>query len=202
MLMLRKTLLAVASSLALAVPALAGDTYVVDKTHSEVSFQVRHMMVSKVRGVFTDFGGTINYDKAKPESSSVEISIKTASINTNNEKRDAHLRSEDFFFAEKFPEITFKSTKIVSKGDNKYDVSGDFTMRGVTKQITLPVTLVGEQKGMGGETRIGFETGITLNRKDYGLAWNRALETGGVVVGDEVVITINIEAVKQAPKTN
>ncbi len=194
--MLRKTLLTAGLTLALAAPVLA-DTYAIDKNHSEATFQVRHIL-TKVRGTFRDFGGTINFDKAKPENSSVEFRIKTGSIDTGVQKRDDHLRSPDFFDAATHPEIVFKSTKVVSKGNNKFDVTGDFTMHGVTKQITLPVTFLGEQKFMKG-AKAGFETAITINRKDYGLTWNRALESGGVMVGEEVEIAINIEADLQAP---
>lgn len=196
--MLRKTLMAMGVVLALAGPALAGDTFTVDKAHSEAAFQVRHIL-TKVRGTFRDFGGTINFDKARPEASSVEFRIKTGSIDTGIQKRDDHLRSPDFFDAATNPEIVFKSTKIVAKGNDVYEVTGDFTMHGVTKQIVLPVKFLGEQKFMNG-TKAGFETSVTINRKDYGLNWNRALESGGVLVGEEVQIDINIEADRQAPK--
>jgi len=193
--MVRKTLLALGLTLGLAGTALA-DTYTVDKNHSEAAFQVRHIL-TKVRGTFRDFAGTINYDKAKPENSTVEFRIKTTSIDTGNQKRDDHLRTPDFFDVATHPEIVFKSTKVVAKGANKFDVTGDFTMHGVTKSITLPVTFLGEQKFMKG-SKAGFETAITINRKDYGLNWNRALESGGVLVGEEVEISINIEADLQA----
>lgn len=194
--MLRTTVLSLGLSLSLAAPALA-DTYTIDKNHSEAAFQVRHIL-TKVRGTFRDFAGTINMDKATPGNSSVEFRIKAASIDTGVQKRDDHLRSPDFFDVATHPEIVFKSTKVVSKGNNTFDVTGDFTMHGVTKQITLPVTFLGEQK-FGKGAKAGFETGLTINRKDYGLMWNRALESGGVMVGDEVEIAINIEADLQAP---
>ena len=194
--MLRTTVLSLGLSLSLAAPALA-DTYTIDKNHSEAAFQVRHIL-TKVRGTFRDFAGTINLDKATPGNSSVEFRIKAASIDTGVQKRDDHLRSPDFFDVATHPEIVFKSTKVVSKGNNTFDVTGDFTMHGVTKQITLPVTFLGEQK-FGKGAKAGFETGLTINRKDYGLMWNRALESGGVMVGDEVEIAINIEADLQAP---
>jgi len=196
--MLRKTLLTLGVTLALAAPALA-DTYAIDKNHSEAAFQVRHIL-TKVRGTFRDFAGTITFDKAKPENSSVEFRIKAASIDTGVQKRDDHLRSPDFFDAAAHQEIIFKSTKVVPKGNNTFDVTGDFTMHGVTKPITLPVKFLGEQKFMKG-AKAGFETAVTLNRKDYGLVWNRALESGGVMVGEEVEISINIEADLQVPPT-
>ena len=148
-----------------AAPLFAADTYTVDKVHSDVSFQVRHF-VSKVRGDFTDFEGTIQIDPAKPEASSVVFTIKTASINTKNEDRDKHLHSPDFFDAAKFPEITFKSTKIAANGKDKYNVTGDFTMHGVTKEITLPVTYTRLHEGSRAATeRAGFELTTTLNRQ-------------------------------------
>jgi len=198
--MLRKTLLALGMTLALAGPALA-DTYTVDRAHSEAAFQVRHIF-TKVRGTFRDFSGMINFDKAQPANSSVEFRIKTASIDTGNQKRDDHLRTADFFDVANHPEIVFKSTKVVPKGANAFEVTGDFTMHGVTKSITLPVTFLGEQKFMKG-TKAGFETALTINRKDYGLNWNRALEGGGVLVGEDVEIAINIEAdLQAAPASN
>jgi len=195
--MLRKTLLTLGVTLALAAPALA-DTYNVDRAHSEASFQIRHIL-TKVRGTFRDFAGTINLDKAKPENSSVEFIIQATSVDTGIQKRDDDLRSPNFFDVAKYPEIVFKSTKVVPKGNNKFDVIGDFTMHGVTKSITLPVTFLGEEKFMNG-TKAGFETALTLKRSDYGLVWNKTLETGGVLVGDEVEIAINIEANLQVPK--
>ncbi len=198
--MMRKILIAVGLSLAVASQAFA-DIYTVDKNHSEATFQVRHIF-TKVRGVFRDFAGTIDFDRARPENSSVEFRIKAASIDTGNQKRDGHLQTADFFDVANHPEIVFKSTKVVPKGDNTFDVTGDFTMHGVTKSITLPVTFLGEQN-FGKGRKAGFETALTLNRKDYGLDWNRALETGGVMVGDEVEIEINIEAdLQAAPATN
>ena len=197
--MLRNSLLAIGLVAGLAAPALA-DTFTVDKAHSEAAFQVRHIL-TKVRGTFRDFSGTINFDKAKPEASSVEFRIKATSIDTGIQKRDDHLRSPDFFDVATHPEIVFKSTKVVAKGGNKFDVTGDFTLHGVTKSITLPVTFLGEQK-FGKGTKAGFETAVTINRKDYGLSWNRAIEGGGVLVGEEVEIAINIEADLQQPQAS
>ena len=183
---------------ALASPLQAADTWVVDKNHSSANFQVRHF-VSKVGGRFSDFSGTIVADAAKPESSSVEFAVKTASIDTNQENRDKHLRSADFFDVEKFPEITFKSSKVTPKGKNQFDVAGTLTMHGVSKEITLPVTFLGS---MG--DKAGFETQVTLNRKDYGIVWNKTLDAGGTLLGDEVQVSLNIEANKKkdAPPAN
>ncbi len=178
-----------------AVPAAATGTWNVDKVHSEVGFQIRHF-VSKVRGRFGDFAGTITVDAAKPESSSVAFTIKTASIDTNEPKRDADLKSSNFFDVEKFPEIRFVSRKVVPVSDSKYDVTGDLTIHGVTKEITLPVTFNGTAKDVWGGVRAGFEVGFTLNRKDYGINWNKALDQGGYMLGDDVTVSINIEAIK------
>ena len=191
-----------AAALAAASPALAADTYTFDKAHTTVGFQVRHI-VTNVGGKFTDFTGTIQVDRAKPESSSVEFTIQAASINTNEPKRDDHLRSPDFFDVAKHPTLTFKSTSIKANGKDSWLVTGDLTMHGVTKQVTLPVTFLGEGKDPWGNEKMGFETSITLNRKDYGLNWNATLEPGGVLVGDEVKVQVSVEANKvKAPATN
>jgi polyisoprenoid-binding protein YceI len=194
----RITLLALGLA-AFAAALSAADTYTIDKGHSDVSFQVRHF-VSKVRGDFTDFEGTIQVDAAKPEASSVVFTIKSASISTNNENRDKHLNSPDFFDTAKYPEITFKSTKIVPTGKDKYDVTGAFTMHGVTKDVTLPVTYLGTMKDPRGAERVGFELNTKLNRKDYGINWNRALDGGGMMLSDDVEVTISLETVKKGPE--
>ena len=187
-----RTLAMVALASGLAASPVAADTFVIDPAHSDASFQVRHV-VTKVRGRFTDFAGTIVGDPAKPEAATVEFTVKTASIDTAQPKRDGHLRSADFFDAEKFPEITFKSTKIKTTGKDKYDVSGNLTMHGVTKPITLSVTNLGSG-GTGKDEKFGFEATTTLNRKDFAIVWNRALDTGGFMLGDDVIVEINIEA--------
>jgi polyisoprenoid-binding protein YceI len=188
-------------ALVVASPAAAQDTWVVDKVHSEVGFQIRHF-VTKVRGRFTDFAGTIVANAARPEASSVEFTIKAASIDTDNEYRDKDLRSANFFDVEKFPEITFKSTKVSAAGKDKYAVTGLLTMRGVSKEIVLPVSYLGSMATKDREGRQsakgGFETSVTLNRKDFGIVWNQALDTGGFTLGDDVTIQINIEANKKA----
>ena len=170
-------------------------TYKIDKSHSEAIFQVRHL-VTKVRGRFTDFEGAIEYNEANPELSTVNFSIKTASIDTAEADRDKHLRSPDFFEVDKYPELTFRSKKMTKRGDG-YDVSGDLTIHGVTKEVVLPVAHLGKAKDPWGGERLGFEVETSLNRKDYGLAFNVALETGGFLVGDEVKISIDIQAVGQ-----
>ncbi len=186
-------------SLALLAGAVQAETYTVDKAHSEVLFSVRHMGVSKVTGRFNEFTGVVNGEPGKPQEASVEFTIKATSIDTNDAGRDKHLRSADFFDVEKFPEITFKSSKVTAKGQNQYDVTGTLTMHGVAKEVTLPVTLAGPVKDPRGNEKVGFEATAKLNRKDYGISWNRALDAGGVVVSDEVQVTINLEAAKAKP---
>ena len=184
---------ALALALTAATAFAAPQTYVVDRPHSEADFSVRHMM-SKVSGKFDDFSGTVSLDRANASASSVEFTIKTASINTGDPNRDKHLRTPDFFDAEKNPEIRFKSTAIAqSKTKNVYDVTGDLTMHGVTKRVTLPVEFLGFQKDPWGNERAGFALETTLNRKDYGINWNKALDAGGFLVGDDVKISINLE---------
>ena len=190
---MKRFALALALTLTAAALSAAPQTYVVDRPHSEADFSVRHMM-SKVTGKFDDFAGTISLDRDNPSASSVAFTIKTASVNTGDADRDKHLRTADFFDAAKNPEITFKSTSIKpSKTKNVYDVTGDLTMRGVTKRVTLPVEFLGFQKDPWGNERAGFALETTLNRKDYGINWNKALDNGGFLVGDDVKVSINLE---------
>jgi polyisoprenoid-binding protein YceI len=184
-----------AAALVVASPALAADTYQFDKSHTTVGFQVRHI-VTNVGGKFQDFSGTIMVDRVKPESSSVEFTIQAASINTNDPKRDEHLKSPDFFDVANQPTITFKSTSVKPTGKDTYEVTGNLTMRGVTKAITLPVAFLGEGKDPWGNEKMGFELSTTLNRKDYGINWNKTLDQGGLLVGDDVKIQISVEANK------
>ncbi len=193
---MKKTILALAAALAATAHAYATETFAIDKNHSEATFKIRHF-VSKVGGRFTDFDGTIQIaDRAKPETASVEFTIKAASVDTANAQRDTHLKGADFFDVEKFPTITFKSSKIVAKGKDAYDVTGTLTMHGVSKEVTLPVTFLGFGKGMQGELA-GFETAATLNRKDFGIVWNHAVDGGGLILGDDVAVAINVEADKK-----
>jgi polyisoprenoid-binding protein YceI len=188
-----------AAFLALAAPVLASaDTYNFDKSHTNVGFQVRHIF-TMVSGRFTDYAGTIQVDRAKPESSTVEFTIQATSIDTSEPRRDQHLRSADFFDVANNPTISFKSTSVKANGKDSFLVTGELTMRGVTKPVTLPVTLLGEGKDPMGNEKMGLETAVTINRKDFGLVWNRALESGGMLVGDEVKVQISIEANKAKP---
>jgi polyisoprenoid-binding protein YceI len=168
-------------------------TYQIDKSHSEVMFQVRHLL-TKVRGRFTDFVGTIEFDHESPADSKVEFTIQAKSIDTAEPQRDEHLRSGDFFAAEQFPTLSFRSTTITARDGNDYDVEGDLTIRDVTKRIVLPVTLLGTATDPWGHEKLAFDAETTINRKDYDLNWNAALETGGFLVGDEVKISLQIQA--------
>jgi len=183
----------------LAIPALAADTFTIDPVHSEAAFQVRHL-VTKVRGQFGEFSGTIEMDAENAASSSVSFEIAAASIDTFNEDRDTHLRSADFFDVENFPKITFTSKNVTKTGDEAYDVTGDLTIRGVTREVTLPVTFLGRATDPWGNTKAGFETGTVLDRKDYGINWNRALDQGGFILGDDVTVIINLETLLVKPE--
>ncbi len=193
------TTLAAAAGLAAgfaAAPAHAAQTYEIDPVHSEVTFQIRHL-VSTVRGKFDTFQGTIVMDPGDPAASKVDFSIDASSIDTGVDKRDAHLRSEDFFYVEKYPRITFTSQKVEPTGQNAYDVTGTLTMRGVAKQVTLPVRFLGTAGDPWGNTRAGFSTSTTLDRQEFGIQWNQSLDQGGVLLGDDVGIAIDLEAVQK-----
>ena len=193
--MLRKLFTAAVLATVVAAPAWAADTYKVDPGHSEVSFQIRHLL-TQVRGKFDQFEGVIQLDPAKLESSSVAFKVAPSSIDTGVADRDKHLKSADFFDVDKFPEISFASKSIKATGKDQYNVTGTFTMHGVSKEITLPVTFAGTLKDPWGNQRAGFATETTLNRKDYGIVWNKALDNGGALLGDDVKVAINLEAVK------
>jgi polyisoprenoid-binding protein YceI len=170
--------------------------YTIDKAHSEVTFQVRHLL-TKVRGRFSDFTGTVQFDEEQPERSAVSLTIDAVTVDTNNSDRDQHLRSDDFFAVGTYPTITFKSSRVVRTNADTYDVSGTLTIRGVAQEIILPVTYLGTANDPWGNARAGFETDITVNRKDFGLTWNAALETGGFLVGDDVRISLSIQAIAE-----
>lgn len=180
----------------LAAPGWAASTYTVDPAHSEVSFQIRHL-VTKVRGTFGKFDGTIVKDDADASASSVEFTIQSESIDTGIADRDNHLRSPDFFDAAKHPAITFKSTKVEKVSDTEYRVTGPLSIHGVSKVVTLPVTFDGEVKDPWGNVKGGFSTSTRLNRKDFGITWNKALDTGALLLGEEVDVTINLEVQKK-----
>jgi polyisoprenoid-binding protein YceI len=194
------------STLVIALTATAGvaaaaddasrTVYAVDQAHSDVTFKVRHLM-SRTGGEFTDFDGTFAIDWSNPDRSKVEFEIDAASIDTANADRDKHLRSEDFFWVEKHPKITFTSDSIEKKSDQLYHVHGTLTMRGVANKVTLPVTYLGELQDPWGNTKAGFSTEITLDRKDYDIVWNKALDAGGVILGDDVEVTIDLQTAKK-----
>lgn len=169
--------------------------WTIDGSHSLAEFSVKHMMVSTVKGRFQTVTGNITWDETNPANSSVEAVIDATSITTHDEKRDAHLASADFFETEKYPTITFKSTKVEAKTAENFKVSGELTMHGVTREVTLEVEYNGSGKNPWGMTVAGFTAKTSLLRKDYGLNWNVALETGGMLVSDKINITLEIEAV-------
>jgi polyisoprenoid-binding protein YceI len=175
---------------------LTGD-YAIDPAHTRIGFVARHAMVTKVRGAFNDFAGTIHVDGENPNRSSAQVRIQAASIDTRNADRDGHLRSNDFLQMEEYPEITFRSTEMTWTGDNAFEVTGDLTIKGTTRPVTVPFTYEGQAVDPFGNTRIGFEGSTTINRSDFGVTWNAPLETGGVLVGDKVVLEFEVSAIKQ-----
>jgi polyisoprenoid-binding protein YceI len=179
-----------------AVEDITGD-YTIDPTHSRLGFSTRHAMVTTVRGQFTDFVGTARVDAANPAASNVSLTIQTASIDTGVADRDAHLRSEDFFHADDNKEITFVSTAVSRDGDD-WVVTGDLTIKGQTKPLTVVFEPTGSARDPFGNLRIGFEGSATLNRKDWGLTWNAALETGGVLVSDKIKLEFDVSAIRNA----
>ncbi|AIJ21839.1 YceI family protein [Amycolatopsis methanolica] len=172
--------------------------YTLDPTHTRIGFVARHAMVTKVRGAFNEFTGTAHIDGDDPAKSSVTVAIKANSIDTRNADRDAHLRSNDFLSMDEHPEITFVSTSIRQTGDASFDVTGDLTIKGITKSVTVPFEFEGTAQDPFGNTRIGFEGSTTINRKDFGVTWNAALETGGVLVSDKVTLEFEVSAIKTA----
>lgn len=168
-----------------------------DKAHSSVNFSVRHMMISTVRGRFEEFDGTFELNEANPSLSKIEVTIQAASINTKEAQRDGHLASADFFDTEKYPTITFKSKRVEKLDDEHARLVGDLTIKAVTKEVTLNVEYAGQGKSPWGTIVAGFTAQTKINRKDWGLTWNVALETGGVLVSDEITISIELELIKQ-----
>ena len=173
-------------------------TYTLDPAHTRIGFVARHAMVTKVRGSFDEFAGTAVLDGANPANSRVEVTIEAASIDTRNAQRDEHLRSNDFLAMQEHPKITFSSTSVRRVGDSTFEVTGDLTIRGVTNSITIPFEFEGAATDPFGNKRVGFEGAVTINRKDYGVNWNAALEGGGVLVSDKVVLEFEVSAVKNS----
>jgi polyisoprenoid-binding protein YceI len=185
----------------LAVPSLAmAATYDVDGTHTYAHFTVKHMMVTNVKGEFGKVAGTVNIDEKDVTKSSIDVTIDATSIDTRNAGRDGHLKSPDFFDVANHPNITFKSTKVEKAGEGKLKVTGNLTMRGVTKAVVLDVEgPTPEVKSLDGSSRIGATATTKLNRKDFGLNWNKTLEAGGMLVGEEVTVNIDFEGIKKQP---
>jgi polyisoprenoid-binding protein YceI len=179
----------------LAAQSALADVYLIDKVHSTMGFQVRHLF-SKVPGKFDDFSGQIQLDEANPEKSSVQVTIKAASVDTANKQRDTDLRSPNFFDAAKYPEITFKSKSVTKTGDKTANITGDLTMHGVTKEVVLKAELLGKGAGMQGKTVTGWDASTALKRSEFGLSWNKAVE-GTQIVGDDVQIDLHVEADKK-----
>jgi len=173
-------------------------TWQIDSSHSAVEFAVKHMMISRTKGRFTRFDGQVALDEGNHANSSVAVEIDVASLTTNDEKRDEHLRSAEFFDVEQYPKMTFASTKVTPKGGDRFEVLGELTIRDVTQQVALTVEAQGVGASPWGTQVAGFEASTEINRKDYGLNWNVALETGGLLVGETVKINLEVEATKQA----
>jgi polyisoprenoid-binding protein YceI len=181
----------------LAIPQTATTTWNIDPVHSVAEFKVKHMMISNVKGQFTNLKGAVSLNDADITDSKVEATIDAASLTTREPQRDAHLRSADFFDVEKFPTLSFKSTRIRRAGDDELNVTGELTIHGVTREVTFDVEgPTAAAKDPWGNTRIGLSATTKINRKDFGLTWNAALETGGILVGDEVTITLDVQFVK------
>ena len=182
------------------VPATTSDltgTWSLDPTHTRIGFVARHAMVTKVRGSFNEFEGTAIVGDSLADSK-VTVAIQVNSIDTRNEQRDGHLRSNDFLALDEYPEITFVSTSVSATGDNTFDLTGDLTVRGVTKSVTVPFEFEGAATDPFGNERIGFEGSVVVNRKDWNLNWNAALEAGGVLVSEKITLEFEVSAIKQA----
>jgi polyisoprenoid-binding protein YceI len=195
-----KKLLAVLLASAPALALAASGSWAIDSSHSTAGFSVQHLVISQVRGAFTKFSGTVQLDDAEPTRSTVTATIDVNSVDTRVPDRDAHLKSPDFFDAAKYPTMTFRSTSVAEAGKGRLAVTGELTLHGVTRPVTLDVVASPEVKGMYGETRRGFSATTRISRKDFGLTWNKLVEAGPAV-GDEVTIALDLEAVKDQPKT-
>ena len=197
---MKKILLSLVILLGISLSASAQQTWEMDKVHSAVKFGVTHLVISTVEGNFKDFNGKV-YTKQDGSIDKLEANIKTTSVNTENEQRDNHLRSDDFFASGKFPDMVFVSKSIQNKGNDNYSITGDLTIRGITKSVVLDAKNNGTIKDPWGNSRMGWSASGKINRFDFGLAWSKAIETGGLVVGKDVTITINAEFVAKVPKT-
>ncbi|MEQ1919043.1 MAG: YceI family protein [Elusimicrobiota bacterium] len=189
-----RMIIALAAVFTLAVSGVRAETYDIDSSHSQVGFRIKHL-VGKVPGRFTGFSGSIEYTPGKPGSWKVDAKIDPATINTDNQKRDGHLKASDFFDVAKFPEMSFKSTKITEVKGEKAKLHGDLTMHGVTKAVVLDLEIGGTTKDPWGKTRAGFSATGTINRKDFGITYNSVLDNGGLMLGEDVAISLDIESV-------
>lgn len=171
--------------------------YTLDPTHTRLGFVTRHAMITKVRGAFNEFDSELYIDAADPSKSTAKVVIKVDSIDTRNADRDAHLRSNDFFAMDEYPTITFESTKAEQVSDDVFRVTGDLTIKGVTKEVSVDLEFTGAAQDPFGNLRLGFEGGLTVNRKDWGITWNAPLEAGGVLVGEKVTLEFEVSAIKQ-----
>ncbi len=174
---------------------LTGD-YVLDTAHTRIGFAARHMMVTRVRGQFAEFKGGVHLDGEDPSKSSVELTIQTSSVQTGNEQRDANLRGNDFLDIPNYPTITFTSTKVEQVDESDFEVTGDLTIRGVTKPVTVDFELTGAEHDPWGNFRVGFEGSLTINRKDWGVSWNAVLESGGALVSERVTLEFDVAAIR------
>lgn len=176
---------------------MATSKWVIDNSHSEIQFKIRHLMITNVTGSFQDFSSSVETEGDDFTKAKIVFSAKIDSINTGNEQRDGHLKSADFFDAEKYPEVVFEANGLTKKGDDEYEVEGNLTLHGVTKKIKLSVEAGGVVKDSYGQTKAGFSVSAKISRKEFGLNWNAATETGGVVVSDEVKVNAEVQYVKQ-----
>jgi polyisoprenoid-binding protein YceI len=189
-----RSVVPVVFSLLLASLVFAAQRYEIEKSHSSIGWSVKHLVITSTKGQFRNFNGTILYNSDDISRSSVQVTIQTASVDSDDEKRDNHLRSADFFDVAKYPEITFTSKKVMKKG-SAYAAVGDLTIRGVTKEVTIPFELTGPITDPWGNARIGVEAELTINRQDYGVSWSKTMDNGGLVVGDDVKISLVVEGV-------
>ena len=193
---LKKGLLGTLASLLIAAAAPAADQYQIDPVHTLIGFSVRHLVINNVKGKFGEFSGTIVYDENDITKSSVEVTVRTASINTGVNQRDDDLRSPNFLEVAKYPEMTFRSSRIERHGD-AYVAVGTLTLHGVSKEVTVPFTLFGKVKDPWGNERIGVEASLTIDRRDWGINFSKTMDNGGLIVGNEVKIDLNVEAIKK-----
>ncbi len=187
-----KKLLFFAALLGASVPSVRAADYVIDGAHSSANFKIRHL-IAKVSGGFNDFSGEFSFDEKNPKAFTGGFTIQASSINTNNADRDKHLRSPDFFDAEKHATLTFKAKSLKAAGKNKFKLLGDFTMRGVTRPVTFDVEYTGSGKDPWGNEKVGFSATTKISRKDFGMSWNKTLDTGGILLGDDVEIDVQVE---------